>query len=382
MRLSDDDYAALDDRLAAHDAFLSRRYPGERAGRQPVHTVYIPADRIGGFRDWGPQALRALDDYPPLPFPSALADRVRAKLATEPIEDLRIDFEDGYGVRDDDQEDAAVKSAVLVLAEGPRPPFLGIRIKSLEAATRRRSLRTLDLFLSLYQQPFTVTLPKVSGPDQVAAMVTLCEMLERGYGLAAGTLTFEIQIELPSAVLGADGTATVARLITAADGRCTGLHYGTYDYSAAAGVAAAYQAMDHPVADYAKAVIQAAAAGTGVRLCDGSTNILPLGSDVAVHHAWALHHRLVRRSLERGFYQGWDLHPAQLPTRFAATYAFFADGMDAASTRLRRYLDRQSGGVLDEPATARALAGYLLRGLDCGALDDVGFTREELTALL
>ncbi|MGW4946935.1 DUF6986 family protein [Actinoplanes sp. NPDC004185] len=382
MRLSDDDYAALDDRLAAHDRFLAARYPGERTGRQPVHTVYIPADRIGGFRQWGAQALAALDDCPPLPFPAALADRVRAKLATEPIEDLRIDFEDGYGVRDDDQEDAAVKAAVAVLAAGPRPPFVGIRIKSLEAATRHRSLRTLDLFLSLHQERFTVTLPKVSGPDQVTAMVALCETLERGYGLAAGTLTFEIQIELPSAVLGADGTATVARLITVAGGRCTGLHYGTYDYSAAAGVAAAYQAMDHPVADYAKAVIQAAAAGTGVRLSDGSTNILPVGSDVAVHDAWALHHRLVRRSLERGFYQGWDLHPAQLPTRFAATYAFFADGVDAASIRLRRYLDRQSGGILDEPATARALAGYLLRGLDCGALDDAGFTREELTALL
>jgi citrate lyase beta subunit len=382
MRLSDDDYAALDDRLAAHDTFLRTRYPGERAGRQPVHTVYIPADRIGGFREWGAQALRALDECPPLPFPAALADRVRAKLSTEPIEDLRVDFEDGYGVRDDDQEDAAVKAAVAVLAEGPRPPFLGIRIKSLEAATRRRGLRTLDLFLSLYAEPFVVTLPKVSGPDQVTAMVAVCELLERGYGLAAGTLRFEIQIELPAAVLGADGTATVARLITAADGRCTGLHYGTYDYSAAAGVAAAYQAMDHPVADYAKAVIQAAAAGTGVRLSDGSTNIVPVGSDVAVHAAWALHHRLVRRSLERGFYQGWDLHPAQLPTRFAATYAFFADGTDAASTRLRRYLDRQSGGILDEPATARALAGYLLRGLDCGALDDVGFTRAELTALL
>jgi citrate lyase beta subunit len=381
MRLSDDDYAALDARLAAHDTFLATRYPGERTGRQPVHTVYIPADRIGRFRQWGTQALTVLDDYPPLPFPAALADRVRAKLVTEPIEDLRIDFEDGYGVRDDDQEDAAVKAAVAVLADGPRPPFVGIRIKSLEAATRHRSLRTLDLFLSLHQEPFMVTLPKVSGPEQVSAMVALCETLERGYGLAAGTLQFEIQIELPSAVLGADGTATVARLITAADGRCTGLHYGTYDYSAAAGVAAAYQAMDHPVADYAKAVIQAAAAGTGVRLSDGSTNILPVGSDVAVHAAWALHHRLVRRSLERGFYQGWDLHPAQLPTRFAATYAFFADGVDAASIRLRRYLDRQSGGILDEPATARALAGYLLRGLDCGALDDVGFTREQLTAL-
>ena len=381
MRLTDDDYAGLDQRLAAHDTFLAERYPGERPGRQPVHTVYIPADRIGGFRQWGALAQAALDDCPPLPFPAALADRVRAKLATEPIEDLRVDFEDGYGFRDDDREDAAVEAAVAVLADGPRPPLVGIRIKSLEAATRHRSLRTLDLFLSLYAEPFTVTLPKVSGPDQVTAMVALCELLESRYGLAAGTLTFEIQIELPSAVLGADGTATVARLITAADGRCTGLHYGTYDYSAAAGVAAAYQAMDHPVADHAKAVVQAAAAGTGVRLSDGSTNILPVGSDVAVHAAWALHHRLVRRSLERGFYQGWDLHPAQLPTRFAATYAFFADGVDAASLRLRRYLDRQSGGILDEPATARALAGYLLRGLDCGALDDAGFTREELTAL-
>ncbi|MEU7908273.1 DUF6986 family protein [Actinoplanes sp. NPDC049118] len=380
MRLSEDDYAAVDGRLAVHDAFLAERYPGERPGRQPVHTVYIPADRIAGFRDWGGAALAALDDHPPLPFPAALADRVRAKLATEPIEDLRIDFEDGYGVRDDDQEDAAVKAAVAVLSDGDRPPFLGIRIKSLEAATRHRALRTLDLFLSLYSEPFVVTLPKVSGPDQVAAMVSLCERLERGHGLSAGTLRFEIQIELPSAVLGADGTATVARLITAADGRCTSLHYGTYDYSAAAGVAAAYQAMDHPVADYAKAVIQAAAAGTGVRLSDGSTNILPVGTDVAVHDAWALHHRLVRRSLERGFYQGWDLHPAQLPTRFAATYAFFAGGVDAATLRLRRYLDRQSGGILDEPATARALAGFLLRGLDCGALDDVGFTRDELSA--
>jgi citrate lyase beta subunit len=382
MRLTAEDYAGLDARLAAHDAFLAARYPGDRRGRQPVHTVYLPADQVGEFREWGSRALAALEGCPPLPFASALADRVRAKLATEPIEDLRIDFEDGYGVRADDQEDAAVKNAVAVLGDGPRPPFAGIRIKSLEAATRHRALRTLDLFLSLHQQPFTITLPKVSGTDQVAAMVRLCELLERGYGPAAGRLTFEIQVELPAAVLGADGGATVARLITAAEGRCTGLHYGTYDYSAAAGVAAAYQAMDHPVADYAKAVMQAAAAGTGVRLSDGSTNILPVGTDVAVRDGWALHYRLVRRSLERGFYQGWDLHPAQLPTRFAATYAFFADGRDAAVARLRRYLDRQSGGILDEPATAKALAGYLLRGLDCGALDDVGFTREELTALL
>jgi citrate lyase beta subunit len=383
MRLRDGDYADIDGRLAAHDAFLAARYPGERAGRQPVHTVYVPADRVTPdlVGVWGADALAAMDSHP---FPFDGAERVRAKLRREPIEDLRIDLEDGFGVRDDDREDAAVKAAAAALHEGVRPPFAGIRIKSLEAGTRRRALRTLDLFLTCWAEPFTITLPKVSGPDQVAAMVTICEKLETAYGLPAGRLTFEIQIELPSAVVGADGTATVARLITAAGGRCTGLHYGTYDYSTAAGVAPAQQSMEHPVADHAKSVMQAAAAQTGVRLSDGSTNILPVGTAHEVQLAWALHHRLVRRSLERGFYQGWDLHPAQLPTRYAATYAFFADGRDAATTRLRRYLDRRSGGIADEPATARALAGYLLRGLDCGALapGDVEFTREELTAQL
>ena len=374
MRLSDDDHAEFDVLLAGHDAFLKQRYPGERPGRQPVHTVYIPADQAHDFRAWGEIALEAMDDFP---WP---AGDVRDKLRREPIEDLRIDFEDGYGVRDDQQEDAVVRKAGRFLADGPVPPFVGIRIKSLEAATRRRALRTLDLFLESYQDAFVVTLPKVSGTDQVTAMVTLCEKLERAYGLAAGFLRFEIQIELPSAVLAADGTATVARLITAAGGRCTGLHYGTYDYSAAAGVAAAYQAMDHPVADYAKAVMQAAAAQTGVRLSDGSTNILPVGAGKA--EAWQLHYRLVRRSLERGFYQGWDLHPAQLPTRYAATYAFFRDGRDAAVQRLHRYLARQDSGIADEPATARALAGYLLRGLDCGALTDAGLPRADLLTLI
>jgi hypothetical protein len=211
-------------------------------------------------------------------------------------------------------------------------------------------------------------------------MVVLCSRLEAAYGRSG--LRFEIQIELPAAVVGANGRATVARLITAADGRCAGLHYGTYDYSAAVGIAAAYQSLDHPAADYAKSVMQAAAAQTGVRLSDGSTNVLPVGDTSAVHSAWELHHRLVRRSLERGFYQGWDMHPGHLPTRYAATYGFFTDGRDVAIERLHRYLDRRSGGIADEPATARALAGYLLRGLDCGALDDAGFPREELMTLM
>jgi hypothetical protein len=169
--------------------------------------------------------------------------------------------------------------------------------------------------------------------------------------------------------------------------RLTGLHYGTYDYSAALGIAAAYQASDHPAADFAKQVMQVAVAGTGAHAVDGSTNVLPVGPTEHVHYAWQLHSRLVRRALARGFYQGWDLHPAQLVTRYAATYAFFRAALPAAADRLVAYLDRTAGGVMDEPATARALAGVLLRGLDCGALDDAevrsagGLDRAELDRL-
>jgi hypothetical protein len=181
-------------------------------------------------------------------------------------------------------------------------------------------------------------------------------------------LRFEIQVETPQAILGPDGTAAVARMIDAAAGRCTGLHYGTYDYSAALGISAAYQSMEHPAADHAKAVMQLAAASTGVRVSDGSTNILPIGD--GTRDAWRLHARLVRRSLERGFYQGWDLHPAQLVTRYAATYGFFREGLPAAAGRLRDYVGQTDGGVLDEPATAQALASFVVRGLNCGATDE------------
>jgi citrate lyase beta subunit len=388
--LPDEVYAELDARLAPVDDELHRRYPGPRAGRAPIHTVYVPADRFGPstVSEYGRAARDAVAQHGPLPFGDEVVVRVLAKLERAPIEDLRIDFEDGYGVRDDAEEDAAARWAASAVLAGPEPasPYFGLRCKSLEASTRRRAIRTLDLFLAELGPPpegFLVTLPKVSAVAQVEAMVVLCGRLEAAHGLAQGSLRFEVQIETPASVLGADGTATVARLVHVAEGRCVGLHYGTYDYSAAAGIAAAYQSMEHPVADHAKSVMLVAAAGTGVRLSDGSTNVLPVGDRAAVRAAWDLHARLVRRSLERGFYQGWDLHPAQLPTRYAATYAFYRDSHRAAVDRLAAYLDRRSGGVLDEPATARALAGFLLRGLDCGALDpgEVGFDRPVLEAL-
>lgn len=384
----------LDVRLAAADAALAARYPGAGAGRQPVHTVYVPADRFTADLParWGEQALAAVDAEPAafaeLAGRDDVAGLVREKLAAEPIEDLRIDFEDGYGVRDDDTEDADALAAATTLAtavaQGTAPAQRGIRFRSLEAPTRRRGVRTLTLFLgALHEAGGTldgtvVTLPKVTSVDQVQAMAEVCGRLEDGLGLGRGRLRFELQIETPQSILGPDGTALVARMIHAGDGRVCAMHYGTYDYSAYCGIPAAYQSLEHPVADHAKLVMQAAAAGTGVRLSDGSTNILPVGEAAAVRSGWQLHARLVRRSLERGYYQGWDLHPAQLPSRYAATYAFYREAFGPAAARLRAYrqLRRDAGAgagagagpVLDEPATARALADVVVRGVQCGAI--------------
>jgi citrate lyase beta subunit len=369
-----------------------------------VHTVYVPADRYGPglAAGWGRQAIKAVEAWAPGPgefgqamcLPPGLAadvqPRVLAKLIAEPVEDLRLDFEDGYGDRGDDAEDADARSAAECLAGevtgGASPPFCGLRCKSLESATRRRAIRTLHEFLAGMLSSggplpagFAITLPKVTSTDQVTAMTRLCSRLERSHGLAPGQLVFEVQVETPQLILGADGTAVVARCVHAAEGRLAGLHYGTYDYSAALGIAAHLQSTEHPVADHARAVMQVAAADTAVRLSDGSSNVLPEGDRDDVVEAWQLHARLVRRSLERGFYQGWDLHPAQLASRYAATFCFFREGLPAAGARLRSYLERSAGRpgrVLEEPATARALAGFLARGLDCGAV-----TEQELTEL-
>jgi len=394
----------LDELLAVADAQLATAYPGDPVWiRQPVHTAYVPAHQFdaGTPGTWGAKASAALSEFASdtAGFAAAfglsadLAGQVRplvlAKLSTEPIEDLRIDFEDGYGTRSDDTEDAHARAAARALRDlarkGPVPPFSGIRCKSLEPGTRRRAIATIDAFLRSLSEgqaeppSLLITLPKVTSAVQVTAMNVLCQRFESAYGLTwPRQISFEIQVEMPQLIVGADGAATIARCIQAGRPRLAGLHYGTYDYSAAVGVSAAQQSLDHPAADYAKFVMQAAAAGTGVVLSDGSTNVLPAGDRAEVVGAWQTHARLVRRSLERGFYQGWDLHPAQLASRYAATFGFYREGLPGAAARLRAYAGRAASGR-EEPATGKALAGYVLRGLNCGACTEAEV--EELTGL-
>lgn len=392
--------------LAPVDRQYAATYPHDPGTRQPIHSVYLPGHKYTPTmpQEWGRAALDAVDEAGGMAHLISvhglvtdpdqgrlIAEKVEAKLRTEPIEDLRIDFEDGYGVHPDEDEDAAVIAAAnhlgQALKDGVAPPFVGIRFKAFDPRTRERGLRTLELFVSTLAphglpENLILTLPMVTHVAQVEAMVMFLEGLESKLGLPPGRLTFELQIETPQSIIGIDGRSPLGPMIAAGRGRITGMPYGTYDYSASVGIAAAYQSLEHPSADFAKAVMQASAAGTGVRLSDGSTNIIPVGE--GRDEAWHLHGRLVTRSLQRGFYQGWDLHPAHLPSRYAATFAFFRASLDDANRRLAAYLGHGAAEIMDEPATARALADFLKRGMHCGAIssDEVAVAVEQLDELI
>ncbi|MCT2584739.1 aldolase [Actinophytocola sp. S1-96] len=392
------------DRLSHVDEARATRYPGDPGGRQPVHTCYVPADRVTGdvAGEWGAAALAALDEHAPdaaafadlLDLPGDLAetvrDKVTAKLRREPVEDLRIDFEDGYGERSDDEEDAdAVRCAALVAGWSAPPPWVGIRFKSFDTPTSfTRAVWTLDLFVTELGRAPVLTFPKVTDVAQVSALVDLLGQLESAVGLDHGALRFEIQIETTQSIVDADGRFAVPRFITAGQGRVSALHFGTYDYTAACGLSAADQHLAHSACDFARHAMQVGAAGTGVRLSDGSTNVLPVGDTESVWAAWRTHHDLVLRSLAHGFHQGWDLHPAQLVTRYAATFVHHLRHAPADARRLRTYVDGADAGILDEPATAQALAMSIRRAVDCGALstsdvtDLCGLSEVDLDAAL
>lgn len=380
-------------RLSDVDERIARRYPGAGTARQPVHTCYVPADRVGArtLDDWARDARTAFDEH--LPTPQRLADvlgvdpeiaagvhpRVRDKLTDAPVEDLRIDFEDGYGAPGDEAEDAdAERTAGIVvdwLRDGLEPACFGLRVKSFDTSELRgRSVRTLDVFLTALLQQwgslpagFVLTFPKVVDVAQVEVFVDLLELFERQLGLPAGALRFEIQVETTQSIVDADGRFALPRFIDAGAGRVSGLHFGTYDYTASCGLTAAHQHLAHRACDFARHAMQVSAAGTGIFLSDGSTNVLPVGEQV--EHGWRTHYELVRRSLEHGFYQGWDLHPAQLVSRYAAVFAAFREVAPAQAERLAAYVSQQGGAVLDEPATARALAVSFARALDDGGTD-------------
>ncbi|MBP2323733.1 citrate lyase beta subunit [Kibdelosporangium banguiense] len=373
--------ASLTARLSEVDERRVARYPGGLGGRQPVHTCYVPASKVGPTtpRDWGEQALAAMDEHG-FDLSEDLTGRVKAKLAREPVEDLRIDFEDGYGAPVSEDDDARYAAGCLVRwhAEGIAPFTSGLRIKSFDTpGLRDRGIRTLDIFLETLGDPppgFVITFPKVTAAEQVEVFAELLAVFEQRLGRPDGSLKFEIQVETTQSIVDSDGRLAIPRFIAAGGPRVTGLHFGTYDYTAACGLGAGQQHLGHHACDFARHVMQVSAAGTGIRLSDGSSNVLPVGETPAVLAAWRVHYGLVRRSLEHGFFQGWDMHPAQLVTRYAAVFGYYRESLAGDARRLAAYATRAESGLLDEPATAQALSASLLRSVDCGAA-----TAEEIT---
>jgi citrate lyase beta subunit len=396
--------------LDAAFAAIAARYPGESAARQPVHTVYGGGHlfKRDTTQKLGVLAKKALEANAPdastfagaVGIPGELAEtvyaRVVAKLDREPVEDFRIDFEDGYGTRPDAEEDRDVEIAAKEVAAGREagtlPPFIGIRIKSYSRELHERATRTLDVFLTNLARSgglppnFVVTFPKIQHIDQVRAFVERLSAIEKRLGIAR--VPIEIMVEQPQTIFTPDGRAALPLIHDACDGRLFGAHFGTYDYTASMGITAAHQHMLHPSCDFAKSMMQLAFAGTGVMLSDGATNVMPVGTRETVHAAWKLHATHVRHSLETGFYQGWDLHPAQLPTRYAAVFSFFLESKAAATERLRNFVEKAAqatlvGDVFDDAATGQGLLNFFLRGLTCGALTEqealaTGLTLDEL----
>ena len=368
--------------------------------RQPVHTVYGGAHlfRADTARRLGDVAIRTLEQNLQTPrevseifgIDGALAEtllpRVRAKLESEPVEDFRIDFEDGYGNRSDEEEDGHAASAAGEVVQGYQngtlSPYIGIRIKPLSAELTRRSLRTLDRFLDVLfanvdnalTQRFFVTLPKLTSPEQPARLAERLGEIEHRNGLPNGSLKFEIMVETPQTLFGNDGSAALPLMVNAGSGRVSAAHFGTYDFTASCNITAAHQHMNHPVCDFARAMMQASLADR-VWLSDGSTAVLPVGDRAAICNAWRMHYSDVRRSLVLGFYQGWDLHPAQLVTRYLALYAFFLEAYDAAAARLKNFMQNAAqatllGSSFDDAATGQGLLNYFLRGINSGAFTE------------
>lgn len=452
----------IKNQLNIANTIFNTEHPGDSPERQPVHTVYGGAHifKEGTAKKMGVSALNHIKIYAPnfvkfakilelkghdqLPnsqedistledyfasesseskeehiayYAYTVYQRVLEKLLREPVEDFRIDFEDGYGNRSDDEEDNHAVSAAEELEKGMAsnslPPFIGIRIKPFTEEQKNRAIRTLDIFITslsertngILPDNFVVTIPKVTIPEQVTALVQLFEVLEEKTALSSGSLKLELMIETTQSILDSNGNSALPALVKASNGRCVGAHFGVYDYTASTNITAVHQSITHPNCDFARHMMQVALGGTGVRLSDGATNIIPVGphrprggnlltesqseeNKQVVYDAWRLNFNNVNHSLKHGYYQGWDLHPSQLPLRYAAVYSFFLGGLASISLRLKSFMNKAAratliGDVFDDAATGQSLLNYFLQGISCGAIlekdaEKIGLTLEEI----
>lgn len=416
--------------ISTGNSEIKKNYPGDSPERQPVQTVYGGAQLFnsGTIKKIGELALRSMKAYgsDPLEFTESIGiggdenykkmihAKVLNKIEKEAVEDFRIDFEDGFGIRSEEEEDKTAEftadEVVTAVNENSLSPFIGIRIKTFSDEMMKRAVRTMDIFITRLTEKssgklpdnFVITLPKVTNRKQVSAMVKILKELEKKLGLAEGSLKIELMIETTQSIFDLNGNANLLPLVKEAEGRCIAVHFGVYDYTALCDITAKYQSMQHPVCDFARHMMKVILAGTGIWLSDGATNIMPVTvhkgdklSDTqqrenraGIYRAWKISFNDIKHSLKNGFYQGWDLHPAQIPVRYAAVYDFFLEGLAQASDRLSNFIDKAAqatlaGDIFDDAATGQGLLNYFLRAYNCGAVTEeeilkTGITESEL----
>lgn len=342
-------------------------------------------------------------------------NRTIEKLNHEPVEDFRIDFEDGYGFRTDAEEDSHAVSASGELAksflENTITPFCGFRIKSFQKETYKRAIRTLDLFLTnfleytddKFPENFVVTLPKIMRQEEIEVLDELLSEFESKHNLENKVIKIELMVETPQSIVNEKGKIALKSLIESGNGRVTSAHFGAYDYTASFGISGMHQHLQHEACVFARQMMQISLAPLNIRLSDSVTIEMPVpiykGEDLSdkqsaenkhvVHKAWRAHFNNVTKSLINGFYQSWDLHPAQLVARYAAVYAFFLESADGQGKRLKGFIEKATqanltGNTFDDAASAQGLLNFFIRALNCGAMTEseilkaTGLTSEQL----
>ena len=382
--------------------------------RTPVHVVYGGAHLYSADtpQKLGKIALRSLQTYAGdvQEFAAAFGldedkkllqsiyKKTVDKLQSEPVEDLRIDFEDGYGFRPNEEEDSDARRASGELAKAfakkSVTSFCGFRIKSLAPETRDRAVRTFNIFFENFlsktknkiPENFVVTLPKVSHRDEVSELCRRIARVEHDAHLAPGSIGMEIMIETPRAFFDEKGRVALGDLIAASNGRCTSAHFGAYDYTSALGISGAHQHLRHPACNFARQMMLLALSPLGIRLVDSVTTRMPVAlhkdakltdeqkseNRQSVTTGWREHFTNVSSSMANGFYQSWDLHPNQLVARYAAVYAFFLRSRDLDAARLRGFIEKSTkanltGHTFDDAASANGLINFFRLGWDCGA---------------
>jgi citrate lyase beta subunit len=316
--------------------------------------------------------------------------KLKSRLDGRCIQDFRIDFEDGFGPRAPAEEDLyarqAAEALVQALDQGAVPPRIGIRIKSLGYHTRSRALRTLTVFLGRFislsphplPSPFIVTLPKVEDKSQAAELDRVLSAMEGEFGLPSGAIKVELMVESPLALMHHTGICPLPSFAEACQHRLLGVHLGAYDLTASIGIPGAFQDLAHPVCVFARTIMKSAFASHSVELADGASHLIPVGEPPQVCATWSHIYHQVQRSVSEGYYHGWDIHPAQIPPRYAALYGFFLSHLEGATARLRNLLNSTTkagrvGAAFDDAASGTGLLNFFRQGFSCGA-----FTTEDL----